>query len=192
MCYGIPLWFWFVFSSWIVILSIFSCSFWPFYLLFGETSIQFLCHFLIRLLFLWWVVYILYVFWILTSFHIWFSTIFSWYVGYLILLMVSLATRVVFLFCFVLFFAVVLPIFLSTLISNAMLINLTTPCQRVQFPFHSIHLSFFPSSIFPFLFNPSLSLSLWERETKRLSFPFNPSLSLSERKRQKGSHFPPS
>ena len=86
----ISLWFWFAFPWWLLMLTIFSCVFWPSS---WKMLIQVLCHFSIGLfidLILSWV---LYIFWILTPSQI-FVSIFSHSVGCLfILLMFSFAVQ---------------------------------------------------------------------------------------------------
>ena len=66
---GILFWFWFAFSWWLVILSIFSCDCWPLYV-FGKTSLQFLCLFFKLGYCHHCVVWVLYVFWILSFYQV--------------------------------------------------------------------------------------------------------------------------
>ena len=47
------------------------------YVFFGKMSIQILCHFLIRFFFSYWVVWVLYIFWLLTSHQIYDLQVFS-------------------------------------------------------------------------------------------------------------------
>ena len=169
MWYGIPLWFWFVFSSGTVILSIFSCSCWPFVSVLWENvhsvPLPIFNQIVVSLLSCVCSLCILDINFFSHMICDYFFLVYRW--SYFVDDF-PCYTRVFFLICRC-------PThFLSTLISNAMLINLTTPCQRVQFPFHSIHLSFFPSFLFLFLFLFSLTL---------LSLPF--SFSQREREREK-------
>ena len=72
------LWFWFAFSWWLMMLSIFSCAFGSLFTFFEEVSIQILCLlFNCYSSFYYWVVRVLHIFWVLESYQVYDLQIFS-------------------------------------------------------------------------------------------------------------------
>ena len=60
------------------------------YVFFGKRSIQILCSYFNQIIFCCWVVWVLYIFWILTPYCIWFANIFFHSIGCLFILLVVL------------------------------------------------------------------------------------------------------
>ena len=69
MCVDIPLWFWFIFPWWLVILCTFHVPVGHLYVFFGKMSLQILCHFNQVLFVCYWVLWNLYISWILTCYQ---------------------------------------------------------------------------------------------------------------------------
>ena len=68
-------WFWFAFPWWLVMLRTFHVS-GHLYVFSGETSLQILCPVFNRVVFLYWIVWVLYIFWILVLCQIRFANTF--------------------------------------------------------------------------------------------------------------------